>query len=287
MSDQWSGPAPIAQEYPANEPNGTKRLVDMVVGLKRDLRESTSNLLSTAGVFVTKLGLRISSALTVEGDLISTGSADITGTTHIGGATDIDGTLNVDAATTIGGTLGVTGVTTLGGSTTVNGALGVTGQTTLAAATSVTGSLTVIGPMAVTGTLSLPAGIIDNAALASPTMPDAKKAGSGTVGVTVTTTPGNYSTITHTVPAGFTSASVIGISTMTAGNPAAMKTVVGGNSGEIVFTNGINGNGTSAHTAILTGLSGGGTFTVTSNAYAASGSTICYIVTTSMVVFYR
>lgn len=52
MSSEWTGPTPIAQEYPKGnvESNGLQRLVNLVAALRRDLRESTSNLLSRAGI---------------------------------------------------------------------------------------------------------------------------------------------------------------------------------------------------------------------------------------------
>src|SRR5665647_2124244 len=145
---EWTAPQSVEYRAPAT---GHGVVLEAINRLARRISAlECAAPLRQAGIYLTKLGMRIASSLTVEGDLVSTGNADITGTTHIGGATDIDGTLNVDAATTIGGTLGVTGITTLGAPTTVSGTLGVTGVTTLG------------------GTLSLPAGIINNAALANP-----------------------------------------------------------------------------------------------------------------------
>ena len=58
------------------------------------------------------------------------------------------------------------------------------------------------GAMVVGGTLSLPAGIIDNAALASPVVADEKS--QNVTGFAVTSTYVTRSTLTFTVPAGFT-----------------------------------------------------------------------------------
>jgi len=196
---EWTPPQSVEYRAPASG-----------LGVLRNLFEALARRISAlegaaplkqAGIYLTTLGMRIASSLTVEGDLTSTGAADITGTTHIGGATDIDGTLNVDAATTIGGTLGVTGATTLG------------------AATSVTGALNVTGPMAITGTLSLPAGIIDNDALANPITYASDK--SVNVGAGVTTTRTDKATATVAVPAGFTKAQVWAFSDAIALNSTA------------------------------------------------------------------
>jgi len=118
---EWQSP----QDYPRRETDGIKRLVDAVASTSRQVRESTSNLLRTAGIYVTEAGMRVARSLLVEGDFASTGSADI------------DGALNVDAEMTVGG------------------------------------NATFSGAMRIEGTLSLPAGIIDNEALANPLALDA------------------------------------------------------------------------------------------------------------------
>lgn len=96
---EWTPPPAVAQDYPQNrvEQDGFRRLIDAVAGLRRDLRESTSNLLSTAGIFVTRAGMRIGSSLTVEGDLDVTGDAAFSGDTVIGGNATITGTLSLPA----------------------------------------------------------------------------------------------------------------------------------------------------------------------------------------------
>lgn len=85
----WTDPIP--QHYPAHEPDGVKKLVGAVQRTAQQARDSTKNLLRTAGLFVSENGMRVESALVVNGDLNATGN------------TDIDGTLNVDATSTFGG----------------------------------------------------------------------------------------------------------------------------------------------------------------------------------------
>jgi len=205
MIDAWSGPTPTPQQFPANEPNGIRKLLDKIKALEIQVRESTSNLLGTAGIRLTQLGMFIDSSLTVGG------------------------------------------------------------------------SLDVTGPMVVGGTLSLPAGIIDNAALVSPVVP--QKIYGTASNFALTTSMVTVKSITITVPAGFTSATVSLISRVIAfnsnttggangagadylytdtkidaGSGVVMPLLVGGSSGS-----GIN---VGAFADVLTGLTGGGTFTV-------------------------
>lgn len=165
---EWQSP----QDFPRREPDGVRRLIGAVEKVSEKTREATSNLLRTAGIFVTQAGMRIASSLTVEGDLTSTGSADITGTTHIGGATDIDGTLNVDAEMSVGG------------------------------------DATFSGAMRIEGTLSLPAGIIDNEALANPLRYASAFGNSDTFAVP-SSGETSQAIFTVEVPEGFTKASFI------------------------------------------------------------------------------
>lgn len=75
MVDEWSGRPPQSTEFPKTETDGIKALIARLSGLATELRESTSNLLRTAGIYITKAGMRIASALRVEGELIVTGNA--------------------------------------------------------------------------------------------------------------------------------------------------------------------------------------------------------------------
>lgn len=97
----WSDPTP--QQYKAVPTDGEDPRVPQMQRIAERVRDATKNLLRTAGIFLADTGMRIESALTVNGDLASTGN------THIAGSTDIDGTLNVDADATFGGTMNVTG----------------------------------------------------------------------------------------------------------------------------------------------------------------------------------
>jgi hypothetical protein len=160
--DAWSGPTPTPQEYPKNEPNGIRKLLDKIKALELQIREATSNLLGTAGIRLSLAGMFIDSSLTVGGSL------DVTG------------------PTTIGGTVGVTGDATFSGDTTIG------------------------GNAAITGTLSLPAGIIDNDALAHPTIVGSAAAEFGmSAAIALSANPAAPTTLTTlsvVVPAGATNA---------------------------------------------------------------------------------
>lgn len=97
---------------------------------------------------------------------------------------------------TIERALSVLGALDVSGSAEVSGDLDVTGSAAFS------GDTTIGGNAAITGTLSLPAGIIDNEALANPVYPDAS--GNGVVNFAL---PGAWTELvscTLTVPPGFT-----------------------------------------------------------------------------------
>ena len=219
MIDAWTGPTPTPQQFPANEPNGIRKLLDKIKALELQIRESTSNLLGTAGIRLTQLGMFIDSSLTVGGSL------DVTGPMTVGGTADFSGD------TTIGGNA------------------------------------------AITGTLSLPAGIINNDALSSPVKPVWSHADSGASSFAVTTTMTNRATATVTVPTGYTQALIMAAGQASAVNTTASLDTVyvgvsingtdppGWASGQDVGPSGFGG-ATSAVSQLLTGLTGGGTFTI-------------------------
>jgi len=155
MIDMWSGPTPTPQQFPHNEPNGIRKLLDLIKSVQLQIRESTSNLLGTAGIRLTQLGMFIDSSLTVGG------------------------------------------------------------------------SLDVTGPMVVGGTLSLPAGIIDNAALTSPVVPDIVNFTNTGFTVPANPTWGNAAATTITVPAGCTQL----LATCTAEAYAINPNTTGGSNG--------------------------------------------------------
>jgi hypothetical protein len=92
--DAWSGPPPTPQQFPPNEPNGIRKLLDKIKALELQIREATSNLLGTAGIRLTQLGMFIDSSLTVGGSL------DVTGPMVVGGTLSLPaGIINNDALT--------------------------------------------------------------------------------------------------------------------------------------------------------------------------------------------
>jgi hypothetical protein len=201
--DAWGGPPPTPQQFPKNEPNGIRALLDKIDRIALQAKESTSNLLRTAGIRVSPTGMFIDSSLTVDGSL------DTTGDTTIGGA------------------------------------------------------------LAVTGTLSLPAGIIGNAALTSPVMPQAVYFETQNFALSHTSAS-TFTSSTVTVPAGFTSAVVSVVGRLFAINPNAgadylsAVTKIDGTGGVsvplLVGPSGGSGINVSPFSRVLTGLTPGGTF---------------------------
>jgi len=139
------------------------------------------------------------------------------------------------------------------------------------------GSLDVTGPMVVGGTLSLPAGIIDNAALANPI--EVQSIYLDVQNFAVTTSWATLASATITVPAGFTSALVTvvgqvgcndphttGGSNGTGGDYIYCRPFIGTPVGSALGTILLGSNGwaydVAARSTVLTGLTGGGTFTV-------------------------
>ena len=155
MIDAWSGPPPTPQQFPANEPNGIRKLLDKIKALELQIKESTSNLLGTAGIRLTQLGMFIDSSLTVGG------------------------------------------------------------------------SLDVTGPMVVGGTLSLPAGIINNAALTSPVIPGVVNFTDTGFAVSLDPSWVNGASTTITVPSGCTQL----LATCTASAWALNPNATGGDNG--------------------------------------------------------
>ena len=223
MIDAWSGPTPVSNQFPKNEIDGIKKLLGRIDTLRTDLRESTSNLLRTAGIRLTRLGMFIDSSLTVGGSQT------------VNGPLDVHGTADFDGTTTIGGNA------------------------------------------AITGTLSLPAGIIDNDALASPVIPEGVYAIAWNFALT--TSHVTKVSVTIDVPAGFTKAVVAVVGRVYAYNPNTTGGVngVGGdyiNSrvntagvagyalGTMVEGNNYSGVNVAPGSRVLTGLTPGSTFTI-------------------------
>lgn len=115
--------------------------------------------------------------------------------------------------------------------------------------------------------------------------------GTASASPTLNTTPTGYAAITFTVPSGYTRAQVMGVSAMYAGGIVAsvLRTEINGSSGPdmYAFTNAAYANATAANAASLSGLSGGGTFTVQSVANTTTSSTSAVIITAATVMWLR
>lgn len=154
----------------------------------------------------------------------------------------------------------------------------------------VDGALRVLGALEVTGTLSLPAGIIDNDALANPVLPATFYERAD--GWATTTTFQTKVTETLTTPAGFTKAIVSASAWATATNTTAvtdnmyLRPVIDGANGPADYISGIapgaSGSGQASDSRLVSGLTDGQTFTVTvevrsGNAWGASAGNIAII----------
>jgi len=157
------------------------------------------------------------------------------------------------------------------------------GVTTVDGELDVTGDLVVSGHAVITGTLSLPAGIINNDALTSPTVPQFIYATTNTYVVTITET--TRASVTVTVPAGFTAAvvSVMGRVDGRNGNTTGGWDAAGGDllhsRSVIAGVPGLDmdlsvlGSGDHAVSVmplatVLTGLTPGGTFVLAANVWS-------------------
>lgn len=150
------------------------------------------------------------------------------------------------------------------GTTQVDGSLNVEGQ------------LNVTGDTVIGGTLSLPAGIIDNDALANPVVPG--QAFQGTSSFALSVAGGNIITISRTTPAGFTSVVVNAYGRVAATNSTALKDAVysavdvngtGGNQFGNEVVAGDFGSVSAGYSTLLTGLSTGDP--VATHLYASTG----------------
>lgn len=185
------------------------------------------------------------------------------------------------------------GLVTAPNQLTVQGNLNVTGTE------NVSGSLNVTGPMTVGGTLSLPAGIIGNAALANPVVPGRAQADEGyPTGFTLTALDVAHAVATITVPTGFTQCNVVAISTARGISNTdwnfGMKTRINGLDGNrTTFGTNTSTNsggtlsGSCANTETLTGLTGGGTFQVSTVMSVNSGSPAVSVTTVASLLFLR
>lgn len=153
----------------------------------------------------------------------------------------------------------------------------------------VNGPLVVNGAMSVTGTLDLPAGIINNDALANP-LNVGRTSGAAT-NFALTTTPQTFALATIPVPSGFTTALVFVVCTVGGINPNTSSDFLyssaiinGALSNEVfgyVSASGGSVAVTTAKSDILTGLSGGSVSVAvsihTGAAWTASSSNRAYV----------
>lgn len=161
-----------------------------------------------------------------------------------------------------------------------------------------TGAATFSGDVVIAGTLSLPAGIIDNDALASPVGAD--QASADQTGFATATTDQALASAYITVPAGYTKALVMVVVTAGAQNTTGaldylyLSAGIDTNSSREVFAGAAAGASTSASTArsrLLTGLTGGAVIHCHAlvhtqvNPWAASSASRAY--TEAIAVFLR
>lgn len=192
------------------------------------------------------------------------------------------------------------------GITVVDGGIIVAGTLEVDGSAAFVGNTTIGGNAAVTGTLSLPGGIINNDALASPSKPESFFFWTSNFAITTTATI--KATKTVTVPAGFTSAVVVmntrlmGINNNTTGglNGAGADYLIteagiagSYSAGLSVIVLGSNSSNISVNptSAVLTGLTPGGTFDLTLRVrtsfftWAANGST--WDECSGIIIWYR
>jgi len=171
------------------------------------------------------------------------------------GVTTVDGDLIIDGTESVNGPLAVHGTATFDGDTTIG------------------------GNAAITGTLSLPAGIIDNAALASPV--SAQVLYIDADNLTVNTPPYGAAKVntTVTVPAGFTRAVVSVVARLSVYNQhttggsngtggdfvycqVSIGAIYGNSIGTVVLGSGDVAYDVTPLSTVITGLTGGDTFVV-------------------------
>jgi hypothetical protein len=230
--------------------------------------------LRQAGIRVADTGMTIESALAVLGALSATGDTELGGDVDISGDTTVSGTLTVSGLLSLLSDMVVSGVIR-----SENFAAGASGWRLTSTGLEV-------------NDLTLRGGIIGNDALANPIT-----GRSGNAMQTQITLPtasfGGYAAVNVAVPAGFTRAEVLAVSSCfvgssTSSNAAAMKTRINGADGlqMTVVTDPIFGNGASSFSASLSGLSGGVITCQTMLQATAAGMT-GGCTTSALVTFYR
>ena len=173
--------------------------------------------------------------------------------------------------------------------------LAVDGQATVAGDLATSGATTLGGDVAITGTLSLPAGIIDNDALANPVQDGA--IGYSLTGFNVPTSIAPVATRTITVPSGFTRASVLGIASIGAFNGTSSmdylyaKTTIDGTGGATMPVRADAGSYATVTVSAIRSISGltGPTISVSVECYAAAewGSNGSNIANLDVIALFR
>lgn len=117
--------------------------------------------------------------------------------------------------------------------------------------------------------------------------------GTNSASVTVTASAVDYAVITFTVPTGYTRANVMAVSSYTGGGTTAsiLTTKINGASSPdmYAFNNAAYASVTASYAQSLTGLSGGGTFTVASNVRTTGSptTTSAVILTSASVIWLK
>jgi len=118
---------------------------------------------------------------------------------------------------------------------------------------------------------------------------DAKTSDTGASAVTLGTSAVDYATVTFTVPTGFTRATVMGTTGIYWGGTGGVTAWVNisGSLGFLQNNSASFSNLFNSNAVNLTGLTGGGTFAVSSRVLAWSGTINAYIVTAATVTYFR
>lgn len=97
MVDQWSAPsgAPSPQQFRREPLDGIDQLLQVIRNQGTRIKESTSNLLGSAGIRLEPGRMIVEQSLDVEGDLTATGSTTIGGTLDVTGNAVFSGDLAV------------------------------------------------------------------------------------------------------------------------------------------------------------------------------------------------
>lgn len=259
MSAEWQAPQP--QDYPHRETNGVDRLVTAVRTVAEKASETTSNLMRAMGVRA-RPGMLSSTDFDGDGGRTNLGTMGWMLGAADGGPSFfiLNGRLVIEELDAM--------IDALEEQDAINDAL-------IADLAAQSAALAV----EVARINTLVAQQVDGSAASATASPS------------LNTTPTGYAAITFTVPAGYTRAQVMGTSSMYMGGIVAsvLRTQINGANGPdmYAFTNAAYANASASHAASLTGLTGGGTFTVQSVANTTTSTTSGVIITSATVTWLR